>query len=68
MKNATNSTTKNTNFKGLLTQLLSEAFYLESMENDNIIDEVLPFESEEPSDQNDFIQNFLKPFQTSFLS
>ncbi|MCR9204988.1 MAG: hypothetical protein NXH75_10445 [Halobacteriovoraceae bacterium] len=60
------NTPHKTKFSGLLTQLLSEAFYLESSEKENIIDDLLPFEKEEQSDQNDFIRNFLKPYQTPF--
>lgn len=59
------NTTHKTKFRGLLTQLLCEAFYLESSEKENIIEDLLPFEKEEQADQNDFIRNFLKPYQTS---
>lgn len=62
MKKATHTN----QFRGILTQILCEAFYLESSEKENFIEDLLPFEKEDQVDQNDFIRNFLKPFQGPF--
>lgn len=50
-------------FRGFLTKLLHEAFYLEEEGDINLdLENNSVFEEEEQADQKSFIQSFLKPF------